>query len=241
MGREHIRVHRSNQDAVALHADGHCVVAVVADGCSSGRYSEIGARLGAEWLARWIPRLLTTHGNTQQLIDVATTGLLQFLGSTTHALDADPDHLPQLVADHLLFTFLAAVITPETTQIFGAGDGVWSHNGSLHTLDPGPDNAPAYLAYRLLPHAPHPPVTVHHRGATTETQSLLLATDGLSDLDPTHTKRIETNPHYRKNPYALQRQLVVWGANENRLPDDTTVALVTRHTREDEEARPCAW
>ena len=57
-GREHARLGRNNQDGVALAARDGLLVAVVTDGCSSGKWSEVGARLAARWLVEWTPHYL---------------------------------------------------------------------------------------------------------------------------------------------------------------------------------------
>jgi len=55
-GRDHRRAARDGQDGFALlvSAKANVVASVVTDGCSSGRTSEVGARLGAAWIATLI-------------------------------------------------------------------------------------------------------------------------------------------------------------------------------------------
>ena len=53
-GREHRRALRDGQDGFAPVVSPRVVGAVVTDGCGSGRTSEVGARLGAAWLARLV-------------------------------------------------------------------------------------------------------------------------------------------------------------------------------------------
>src|SRR5437763_8785392 len=50
-GREHRRAERDGQDGWATVASNDVVAAIVTDGCGSGRSSEIGARVGAAWIA----------------------------------------------------------------------------------------------------------------------------------------------------------------------------------------------
>src|SRR4051812_18994859 len=54
IGREHVRLHRNNQDAAAVRIRGDVTVAVVADGCGEGAKSEVGATLAAEFLTNWL-------------------------------------------------------------------------------------------------------------------------------------------------------------------------------------------
>ena len=55
-GRAHAVLGRGNQDAFAWVDDDGVLVAVVCDGCSSGRHSEVGAHLGARLVATAVGR-----------------------------------------------------------------------------------------------------------------------------------------------------------------------------------------
>ena len=154
-GREHARLGRNNQDGVALAARDGLLVAVVTDGCSSGKWSEVGARLAARWLAEWTPHYLaraTGAGRESDLRDL-TTGLLRYLVVTGSRLSANEKSWMATLQDYFLFTFLVAVVTPAETLVFGIGDGVFSVNGRITIVDPGPDNAPPYVAYNLATRA----------------------------------------------------------------------------------------
>src|SRR6185295_18687753 len=50
-GRDHLRAKRDGQDGCAIVARPDLVAAIVTDRCSSGTKSEVGARLGAAWIA----------------------------------------------------------------------------------------------------------------------------------------------------------------------------------------------
>jgi len=58
IGNEHVRLSRNNQDAWVVRQDEDRAVATVSDGCGSGRFSEVGARVGANLLAGIIYRKL---------------------------------------------------------------------------------------------------------------------------------------------------------------------------------------
>jgi hypothetical protein len=245
-GGEHVRLHRNNQDGVALAVADDCIVAAVTDGCSSGASSEVGARLGARWLAEWVPEYRRLEKDDQGLCAVAAEGLTGYLGMLGRGLRPDPGRWLETVNDFLLFTFLVAVIDPERTLVFGLGDGVWSVNGRCTVLDPGPGNAPPYLAYRLAGSALSEggarrlePV-LHHAGPTWALRSLLIGTDGVADLAgralealddgslPGGPEQFERDPRYGRNPSLLQKRLVVLGERNRRLRDDTTMVLVRR-------------
>ncbi len=235
IGSDHRRALRNNQDGLAFASDDGFIVAVVTDGCSSGRASEVGARLGAAYLAARTldvaPRALDAQA-TASSVAAAVTEWLDDVASAFGARRKDA------IADMLLFTFLVAVVGPTRAFVFGVGDGVVSLNGLTLALDAGPDNAPAYAAYGLLGAAP-PPI-VHVDVPTPLVRSLAIATDGALDLlaradealDGGAPQRgldqFEDDPVYLKNPSLLQKRLVVIGERNARLRDDTTVALVRR-------------
>jgi hypothetical protein len=208
LGREHARLFRNNQDGVAASAEGERIALVVTDGCSSGRFSEVGARFAATWLARRLPRYTDAHE--------AAADLLLALGSLARDLSPSEAMVPATIHDFLLFSFVAAVIDRERTLIFGAGDGLFAVNGQRTVLDPGPENAPAYLAYALL--APAKGITVHVDMPTRELEHLLLGTDGASEVPD-----LFQDPKYVRNPSLVEKRLRVLP-----LHDDTTIALAVR-------------
>ena len=147
-GREHVRLMRNNQDGVCARVEGDVAVGVVTDGCGSGASSEVGARLGALFLAQQLPALAREVGVGPRLAERASQALLDWLGSALRPLQPQ---LAWVIAEHWLFTFLCAVMDSERAMIFGIGDGAWRADSEGRVLEPGPDNAPDYLAYRLVP------------------------------------------------------------------------------------------
>src|SRR5436309_1465707 len=78
-GTRHQAQGRNNQDALTFHAEPDLLLAVVADGCSSSPRSEVGAALGARWLAEWVPTYLRYERDPLALIDLVRAGLLEYL------------------------------------------------------------------------------------------------------------------------------------------------------------------
>ncbi len=239
IGREHLRLHRNNQDGLAIRRSADSIVAVVTDGCSSGRYSEVGARLGAAWLAARLPIALARRDgqDDNQLARALTDGLVDYLRSVAWELAPSPEMLPAVVADYLLFTFLVAVVEPQSSCIFGMGDGVWGVNGARTVLDPGPENAPAYPAYRLLETHGYPDAErlnaplLHFRAPTEMVRTLIIGSDGVEDLGPESFAGFGWESQYIRNPMQLQRRLVVLGEQRRLLPDDTSMVLIRRRPR----------
>ncbi|EAU63246.1 protein phosphatase 2C domain-containing protein [Stigmatella aurantiaca] len=250
VGREHTRSGRNNQDALFLHTSGTALAAVVADGCGSGAHSEVGAQLGARCVAQAALAVLGRGlpVGAPGFLPAVRAEVLGFLSSLTGQLGGT------LLAEHLLFTVVGAVVTPEQTLVFSAGDGVWALNGEVHALGPFPNNAPPYLAYGLLsPGAV--PLECQALVRTEEVSSLLLGTDGAADLPSLAEARVPereeavgpfsqywTEDRYFQNPDALRRRLALLGRESVRadftarrlvrtaglLADDTTLVVLRR-------------
>lgn len=219
-GREHARLFRNNQDGVCARADGDVAIAVVTDGCGSGADSEVGARLGARFLAQNVPALARTHGVGPVLAEKAIEALAAWMETVVAALDEGA------IAEQWLFTVLCAVMDEKTSLIFGVGDGVWRADVVGRVLEAGEKNAPDYVGYRLVPALGEKmgAAVVHFCG---EARELSIATDGLSGVagffDGLHDDAL-----IWRNPMSLQRRLRVLADRERVLHDDTTVALLKR-------------
>jgi hypothetical protein len=216
-GREHTRLHRNNQDGLAVRVDEQRIVAAICDGCSAGRSSEVGARLGAAWIVANLPRLIDPC--EQKTASRLEEELLAYLRQIAAGQGA------QFVHDHLLFTILCAVIEPERTLILGLGDGAYSVDQKTIWLDPGADNAPAYLAYRLvdpllLDRPSLEPLSVLH--STPACESLVLASDGAASFS-----LWEPDDRWAKNPSLLQKRL---NAMEKQFADDASLIWVRRRS-----------
>jgi hypothetical protein len=228
-GREHTRLMRNNQDGVGCNVERGVAVAVVTDGCGSGSSSEVGARLGAWYLAAKLPQLAREHGLGPHLAALACDGLAEWMGSVV--APTKDEALAAWVSEQLLFTVLCAVMDARKALVFGIGDGVWSVDGAPGTvLVAAEDNAPDYLGYRLVPksllstkRAVGVPA-VHFFG---EAQQLAVSTDGLAG-DPAALEKICADKLIWRNPVALQRRLNVMATKDKVLHDDTTVAVIKR-------------
>jgi len=239
VGREHVRLHRNNQDAVGLRIDRELVVAAVADGCSSGRSNEVGAKLAVELLVARIPALRRATDDDERLVAAVVDDLAVRLGVLAHEVASSPERLPSIVRDHFLFTFLVAIIDTSRDGraiVFGLGDGVVAVNGATTILDPGVANAPRYLGYRFVETASlegEPAAleaTIHHRGQSRAIESILIATDGAIDLDEAELSSLQRDRRYLLNASLLHKRLVVLSEVERRLRDDTSVVVLRRES-----------
>lgn len=176
-GREHVRTGRNNQDALYVRASEHGVVAVVTDGCGSSGHSEVGSWLGARRVVEVALEALARGARPEEpsFLERVRSEVLRYVEEVSGRLG------PEALAEAMLFTVVGALITPEHTLIFSAGDGLWALNGKVHTLGPFPGNAPPYLTYGLL----RPGMAPLERQAlvpTPEVESLVLGTDGAQEL-----------------------------------------------------------
>lgn len=248
VGREHVRVHKNNQDGYAIASDGETIVAAVTDGCSSSKYSEVGARLAAAWLAR----CATTYapGPTgPERAEALGDALIDFISSVCIQMSPGGMPIDDLLHHYFLFTYLCVVLTREDVWIVGQGDGVFSVNGVTTVLDSGPDNAPRYPAYRLADpkRLKGGAETVHggkpatlYTGASADLESLVIGTDGLVDLMQSADQSLhdgsrqggleqfERENRFITNPTLVHKKLVVIGEGLGRLRDDTTMVLIRR-------------
>src|SRR5687768_7696600 len=182
-GRDHVLLGRNNQDAFCWSATEHGVVAVVADGCGSGRLSEvgaqIGARLAAESLRALLPRL--DDGEPRLVLERVRLDVLAQLRVLAGAMGGS---LSGTVSEYFLFTILGFAFTARRTIVFGIGDGCLAVNGERRLLT-ATDNAPAYLAYGLVPSTlsdAAPAFQIHADLPTPDVETLLVGTDGVGEV-----------------------------------------------------------
>jgi hypothetical protein len=235
-GRAHRRLGRNNQDGVALRRGADALCAVVTDGCSSGAASEVGARLGAAWLASWIPRYARALGpdvDDTALAAAVTGGLADRLGEL--ATLVDPEARPSVVADLLLFTFIAVLVEPRRTRVLALGDGIVAASGrDPIVLEPGPDNAPPYVAYHALraedlaPEAQRPAPSIPLSLDTDALDTLVLATDGALPLLDGELQSWLSDPSLAGHPRGVQRRLNRLDDVRPELADDLSVVVLHR-------------
>ncbi len=226
-GRSHRVAERDGQDGFAQVArPGVCAV-VVTDGCSSGRASEIGARIGAAWLAASIERRFACGSSgpsdPRAVASEVTSELVERLGLLARSMHPEGDLDAARIAESLLFGFLAAVVTPEHAIVFGIGDGAVLAGRETHRIDPGPANAPPYAAYALLGKEMAP--RIHFLGPARDVSTIAIATDGIEPASC--LADLAATPRLAANPSLLRKRLLVL-ANEHRFADDATVGVVRR-------------
>lgn len=247
VGREHLRLARGGQDGHATLTRRDVAAAVVTDGCSSGRESEVGARLFAPIVLRLVVAHAASASEAHPEPGAAARALAAAVEEELHGelarvlaclAPASPG-APLLttsaaVERFLLFGFLAAVVTEAHAIVLGIGDGLVVARGADDTvvtaIDPGPENAPPYAAYALLPGTPAPSARIHLARDAADVDVLAVATDGLAELPSPALVALASDPRWAKNPTLLEKRLRVLAA-EGCFRDDATIAVLRRATR----------
>lgn len=228
IGQNHWFYHRNCQDAVARHQADDRLVAFVADGCSEGRHSEVGAQLTVLSLLNATHSLLDRGVPVSELPDLLYQHLLFSQIRQLQAVGFSRHHPAGAgyVRDYLLATALGLVLTPTAGLILAAGDGLIAINDQVIIRDE--NDTPAYPAYHLidprqLTCSPSQlPTTFSAIPLAPESlEKVALATDGFQPELLADVWEIPTT-------LALQRQLQVWGFRQKKFGDDTTIVVLHR-------------
>ncbi len=220
-GADHLRLGRDGQDGLAVLAGTASTIAVVTDGCSSPPVSEVGARLGAVWLAHATEDHVVRHGVSDATAGTVHGRLLRALRALVRGAARDR---AAFIADYLLFTYLVAVVDEASVLVFGVGDGAFAVDARVEILDAGEENMPAYAGYALLPGLACPAPVTHVHGAAAAIHSVVIATDGAShllgapDLSPS---RVARNP-------SLLRKALLRARDAGEVLDDATCVAIVR-------------
>lgn len=248
-GYLHVRGHRNNQDGYAVAADDQALVAFVCDGCGSTVHAEVGAKLGARFLAHRGLALLYQDGIVRDLsTEMARSVFLEELRQAAIAfmrgiLDELGNDGRDDVLDYFLFTIVGAIVTPQVTIVATIGDGVFEVNGAYTEI--GQDNQPTYLAYDLIDPQPGEilpgPRTFSERLAipTEELKTLLIGSDGAAAIERHGRTPLPDGavpgglvqfhePRYQRMRFATLKRLTVLGLLNRRGSDDTTLVAITR-------------
>lgn len=234
-GSSHIAIDKSSQDAYVWRFFPDYIIAVVCDGCGSGRHSEVGAKIGARLIAKAIeenyklfmdqPINLFKPEPPYPFWDRVKQDVLAQLRVLAKAMGGS---LSQTVTDYFLFTTVGFLVTPIGTVTFSIGDGVFVVNGEVKPVGPFPNNEPPYIAYhltgsRVLDANPElGDFQVHHLLKTDEVQSILIGCDGVVDFIKAENNKVPgkeklvgpisqfyEEDRFFKNPDMVRRTLAI--------------------------------
>jgi len=197
IGKYHTRIGLNNQDAYGyiLHPD--YVMAVVCDGCGSGNYSEVGARLGVNLFLKELNRveefINIGVGNLNKLLESVKIGIVNSISCMSYMIG---DNLPNIIKEHFLFTSLIACVGKEKSFIASIGDGFYNINGENFEIGPFENNAPPYISYAIIPDAvginafKDIKFNIHSIMDSKDIENIMIATDGLEDFIVAEEKNI---------------------------------------------------
>lgn len=259
-GTSHYHARQNRQDQWWVERTPRSISAVVCDGCGDpgSPCSEVGAALGSRLLAHRICELADSGVPVEAALEQARLGTLAHLGVMAQSMG----DLEDAVRRYFLFTVVGALITEQEACFFSIGDGLVAVNDRLQVIGPYPDNAPAYLAYALIPNHHRDDArrfAVHARVPTPELDRFLLGTDGAAPLleesltVPGKEDVAGGLDHwwhedlYYRNPAALPNRLrllatdcqrIDWDARRKltdwgRVEDDATLVVGRRARREE--------
>ncbi len=186
---------------------------VVADGCGSSIYSEVGAQMGVRYLAnfwaangRAVPGFRHLFGirspRSGQLLAQLIYPMVERLRKVLLPLGSpdEPDRLRDAVEKYGFFTLNGVIFDDDTMVFFCIGDGVVAINGEVIVIkppvreDPRLNNAPDYLGYTVLDPQVPLKLSFYRVLATRSVDSFLVASDGFDDLIGAEEKFLPGQP-----------------------------------------------
>lgn len=242
IGRDHRSELKNRQDADSVIQTNNRFIGIIADGCGdpTASSSEYGATFGASVLAKTIFDL-SARVNPQKEMDIfgghnfwdrVEQDVLAHL--RTNALLFEGSFQATIVK-YFLFTSLGVLITPNVSVFFGIGDGNIFVNGDRIQIGPFKENAPPYLAYRLLVDPPkYEPGALQFKVfrilPTKELKNFLVGCDGTNyiieneeSLLPGRTDKVGpisqfwVEDKYFTNPVAIELRLRVISEDKQQI------------------------
>ena len=239
IGYRHVDAYRNNQDSVKVTefelADGEkCIIGIVTDGCSSGKYSEVGAKLFTPYISDALTNIIRLVG-IDGLANHLTLAVIDKMRSFVNEFSYNDD--VNFICDNLLFTIIGFVIYRGQFISFRFGDGYV--NGNL--IDE--NNIPNYIAYQLIKEhknlqtLPYDKFQIVDNFKITEPFTYVIATDGIEDFIinegkdyarrksvPALTELVKHDKIY-KNDKLLSFMLNAM-SRKRMLSDDTSLIIV---------------
>ncbi|WP_250631271.1 protein phosphatase 2C domain-containing protein [Rhodoflexus caldus] len=71
IGSSHYKLYYNNQDSYSFYQDRTCILGVVADGCGSGSNSEVGAKLGVDFVVNFCKKNFSRNPFDKNLLENA--------------------------------------------------------------------------------------------------------------------------------------------------------------------------
>ena len=247
---------KNNQDSFSYYQDETTLIAVVCDGCSEGRYSEVGARLGSSILVQSLKSSLPCW-SIPSALESSRMEVIRSLRALASIMDSNSPS--SLVNDYFLFTSVGVIIYKGRVIVFSLGDGIYYLNSGKTILGPFPGNSPPYLAYSGLVKSSLSndilSFKIHEDIPAYFVDSVLIGTDGVLNLVdsanlciPGKTETVGDisqfwiDDRYFSNKDMVRRKLFLANRESTKpnweekrlvtekglLPDDTTLVVIRR-------------
>lgn len=230
-GARHLRAGRNGQDAAAVWSGQGCGAAVVCDGCGSGAFSEVGARLGSQFAIQFLRDELS-RGAAPRAVWPAVRARLA--GELERIVDAMGSDRERIVHEHFLFTVIAAAWCGDDVAVWALGDGGYALGDRVVELGPFEANQPPYLGYDLL----GDPSPAHLEVASASCGRVVVATDGVVEIGLAGL----VEPKHFDHPDALRRKLAVLAKGSERIDWEARRTVRTPASLQDDGAiAALAW
>lgn len=248
---------RNNQDAVGVCIAPGFVAGVVCDGCGSTHptieqhsvsSNEVGAKLACSLILHEVERAFARKKtfSAPELVERFSRSLQRSFKTTVRAFcGRDELKAEKFIFDFLMTTVVGFIVTREQFVVFHSGDGVIAVDGEFKVLD---CEAGSYFSNDLLSiccptgfpkAATGSPLKVYASGEAKNLQSILVATDGMTQLvkqcpQPMTEFVKRTTPQGQCGDgfdFALPefRRDIAWNPKISvELTDDASFALVRR-------------
>ena len=237
IGYEHREKNGNCQDGLCVLATNNIMAAVVTDGCSQGKFSEVGARIGARILCEKILREAECNPDNIKSPEFWQSIRLDALNQIGALAKTMGGNFLQIIIDYFLFTVVGFLLTEKKLATFSIGDGIIAVNDKITQLGPFPSNEPPYLTYGLTGSTitTANPELLRFRVETVEypeqISSVLIGTDGVADFIQAENKKMPggeellgplsqfwTNTRFFSNPDMVRRKLAL--ANRKTITCD---------------------
>lgn len=238
IGRLHLMEGLNMQDVHYLRGikagDRAAIYGIICDGCSHDAnqkkvHSEVGARLGADFLDADIQRLFNSRIAIPKMPAILHNRLVSYLRSQVAMMPLkDRNSQIKFIVDKLMFTVIGFIYTETETLFFWEGDGVYIINDEITAIDQ--DDKPTYIGYHAIDRR-WLPETVSTLPQSFETltvpseeiQKLAVASDGLSK-EPDFYQELWGY----KSPAGLQRKVNMWSLNDHKFLDDLSIITLEK-------------
>ncbi len=229
IGSSHYKLYYNNQDSYAFYQDRNCIVGVVADGCGSGANSEVGAKLGVDFVVNFCKKHFRHNSFS---VDLLQNALIEYLRNIVKNQQTNEEL--EFIENYLFFTLFGFIIQPHQTFVFHSGDGLYQINDKQVIIEQ--ENRPQYLAKNLISGNSH---IATEQIETNRLQKLLVSTDGLMHLNDKFRsgesvagmKSVDDffdNDEHFENMISLPKLLSNLSINKNILKDDTTLIMLKK-------------